>query len=99
MKIFIVTFSGRSITMEVDPQDKVASIKAKLQDREGVQPEEQRLLFQGKQLEDEYTLDDYQIEKNSTVHLVIRVRGGIQVVATSNSIIFDAEDEVRERIQ
>ena len=85
--------------MEVDPQDKVASIKAKLQDREGVQPEEQRLLFQGKQLEDEYTLDDYQIEKNSTVHLVIRVRGGIQGVATSNSIIFDAEDEVRERIQ
>ena len=69
-------FSGRSITMEVDSQDTIGNIKAKIQDREGVRPEEQRLLFHGKQLEDEYTLNDYQIENSSTLHLVMRLKGG-----------------------
>ena len=96
MRIFIVTLTGRSITMEVDPQDKVTSVKVKIQDREGVQPDEQRLLFQGKQLEDNYTLDDYQIEKNSTLHLVIRLRGGMQPIISAMS---DAGDEIKERIQ
>ena len=82
--------------MEVDPQDKVTSVKVKIQDREGVQPDEQRLLFQGKQLEDNYTLDDYQIEKNSTLHLVIRLRGGMQPITSAMS---DAGDEIKERIQ
>ena len=82
--------------MEVDPQDKVTSVKVKIQDREGVQPDEQRLLFQGKQLEDNYTLDDYQIEKNSTLHLVIRLRGGMQPIISAMS---DAGDEIKERIQ
>ena len=68
--------SGRSITVEVDSEDTIGNIKAKIQDREGVKPQEQRLLFQGKQLEDEYTINDYQIVNNSTLHLVIRLRGG-----------------------
>lgn len=82
--------------MEVDPQDKITSIKAKIQEREGVRPDEQRLLFRGKQLEDGYTIDDYQIEKNSTLHLVIRLRGGMQPIISATS---DAEDEVKGRMQ
>ena len=76
MRIFIATLSGRSITIEVDSEDTVANIKAKVQDREGARPEDQRLLFRGKQLEDEYTLNDYQIINSSTLHLVMRLRGG-----------------------
>lgn len=100
MRIFITMLSGRSITMEVDPQDTIANIKAKVQDREGVRPDHQRLLYQGKQLEDEYTLDDYQIVKNSTLHLVLRLRGGMRIViktVNGKTITFevsDAEEEV-----
>lgn len=90
MHIFITMLSGRSITMEVDPQDTVLNIKAKIQDKEGVRPEDQRLLFKGKQLEDECTVDDYQIEKNSTLHLVMRLRGGMQIfVKTLSEKIMD----------
>lgn len=76
MKIFIALVSGRSITMEVDPEDTVANVKAKIQEREGVPPEHQRLLHGGNQLDDDFTLDFYQIQNNATLHLVMRLRGG-----------------------
>ena len=79
MKVFVAMLSGRSITIEVDSSDTVANIKAKVQDREGVRPEDQRLLFHGKQLEDEYTLQDYQVMNSSTLHLVMRLRGGANI--------------------
>jgi len=97
--IFVTTISGRSITLEVDPTDKVANVKAKIQDKEGAPPQDMRLLFQGKQLEDDCTLDDYQIAKNSVLHLVLRLRGGMYIfVKTLNgktiTIEVDAEEEV-----
>ena len=65
--------------MEVRPEDSIASVKAKVHDSQGIPPEDQRLLHRGQQLEDEYTLDDYQIDKNATLSLVMRLRGGMYI--------------------
>lgn len=78
MQIFVKTMNGKSIAFEVEAEDTVASLKEKIAEKEGVPTDQQRLVYNGKQLIDESTLQSYQIEKESTVHLVMRLKGGQQ---------------------
>lgn len=76
MQIFVKTLHGKVITLDIEPSDTIASLKSKVQDKEGIPPNQQRLIFAGKELDDNNILSDYSIQKDSTIHLVLQLKGG-----------------------
>ena len=78
MQIFIKLLNGKTLTLNVEPSDTIEKIKKKIQEKEGIPPDQQRLLYMGRELEDIYIISNYKILENSTVFLLTKFRQGIK---------------------
>ena len=80
MLIKVKTLTGKEIEIDIEPTDKVERIKERVEEKEGIPPPQQRLIYSGKQMNDDKTAADYKIQAGSVLHLVLALRGGFHVL-------------------
>jgi len=92
MQLFVKTLTGKTVSIDVEEGESIEDVKAKIAEKEGIPPEQQRLIFGGQQLQDAKTLDDYDVGDDATIHLVLRLRGGIPFFLQPSTLYFTNHD-------